>query len=58
MKRYGVENAHNDEIQEKIKKPAAEELLFGKLEKGGHIIVDEHNGEFFNLKLSILIFPV
>jgi ATP-dependent Clp protease ATP-binding subunit ClpA len=32
-------------IQEKIKKPAAEELLFGKLEKGGHIIVDESNGE-------------
>jgi ATP-dependent Clp protease ATP-binding subunit ClpA len=32
-------------IQEKIKKPAAEELLFGKLEKGGHIIVEESNGE-------------
>jgi ATP-dependent Clp protease ATP-binding subunit ClpA len=32
-------------IQEKIKKPAAEELLFGKLEKGGHIIVDENNND-------------
>jgi len=26
-------------IQEKIKKPLAEELLFGKLEKGGHVTV-------------------
>ncbi|KHD05634.1 Clp protease ClpX [Candidatus Thiomargarita nelsonii] len=32
-------------IQEKIKKPLAEELLFGKLEKGGHVRVREENGE-------------
>jgi len=30
-------------IQENIKKPAAEELLFGSLERGGHIIVDEQS---------------
>jgi len=32
-------------IQEKIKKPLAEELLFGKLEKGGHVRVREVDGE-------------
>lgn len=32
-------------IQDKIKKSVAEELLFGKLEKGGHIIVDEINND-------------
>ncbi len=26
-------------IQEKVKKPLAEELLFGKLEKGGHVVI-------------------
>lgn len=31
-------------IQEKIKKPLAEELLFGKLEHGGQVRVDEKNG--------------
>ncbi len=32
-------------IQEKIKKPLANELLFGQLEKGGHVIVRTINGE-------------
>ncbi len=32
-------------IQEKIKKPLAEELLFGKLEKGGCVRVREEDGE-------------
>jgi len=33
-------------IQEKIKKPLAEELLFGKLEKGGHVLARAINGEW------------
>ena len=32
-------------IQDRIKKPLAEELLFGKLEHGGHIIISEKNDE-------------
>jgi ATP-dependent Clp protease ATP-binding subunit ClpA len=32
-------------IQEKIKKPLAEELLFGQLEKGGYVKVHTLNGE-------------
>jgi ATP-dependent Clp protease ATP-binding subunit ClpA len=32
-------------IQEKIKKPLAEEILFGDLTKGGSVIVDEQDGE-------------
>ncbi|MFT5351012.1 MAG: ATP-dependent Clp protease ATP-binding subunit ClpA, partial [Gammaproteobacteria bacterium] len=32
-------------IQEKIKKALAEELLFGKLEHGGHILVTTENEE-------------
>ena len=32
-------------IQEKIKKPLAEELLFGKLVKGGNVFVDNKNDE-------------
>ncbi len=32
-------------IQDKIKKALAEEILFGKLETGGHIIVHEENDE-------------
>jgi len=32
-------------IQEKIKKPLAEELLFGSLEKGGHVVVKMMNDE-------------
>jgi ATP-dependent Clp protease ATP-binding subunit ClpA len=38
-------------IREKIKKPLAEELLFGKLEHGGHVIVTEEAGE---IKIEIL----
>jgi ATP-dependent Clp protease ATP-binding subunit ClpA len=38
-------------IQEKIKKPLAEELLFGKLEHGGHIIITERNN---SLHIEIL----
>ena len=30
-------------IQEKIKQPLAEELLFGRLEKGGYIVVEVEN---------------
>lgn len=37
-------------IQEHIKKPLAEELLFGKLAKGGLVVVNVHEGE---LQLSI-----
>ncbi len=32
-------------IQDKIKKPLAEELLFGKLEHGGHIIISDKDDE-------------
>jgi ATP-dependent Clp protease ATP-binding subunit ClpA len=32
-------------VDEKIKKPLAHEILFGKLENGGHVLVDEKNGE-------------
>jgi ATP-dependent Clp protease ATP-binding subunit ClpA len=32
-------------IQEKIKRPLADELLFGKLVNGGHVIVDVAEGE-------------
>ncbi|MFK5969265.1 MAG: ATP-dependent Clp protease ATP-binding subunit ClpA [Candidatus Marithrix sp.] len=32
-------------IQDKIKRPLAEELLFGKLEHGGHVKVNEVDGE-------------
>jgi len=32
-------------IQDKIKKALAEELLFGKLEKGGHVSVKVADGE-------------
>ncbi len=32
-------------IQDKIKRPLAEELLFGKLEQGGHVIVSCKNNE-------------
>ncbi|RMF11579.1 MAG: ATP-dependent Clp protease ATP-binding subunit ClpA [Alphaproteobacteria bacterium] len=31
-------------IQEEVKKPLAEELLFGKLVKGGHVRIDFENG--------------
>ncbi len=32
-------------IQDKIKRPLAEELLFGQLERGGHVVVTEEAGE-------------
>jgi len=32
-------------VQQKIKEPLAEELLFGQLENGGTVIVDEKNGD-------------
>ena len=32
-------------IQDKIKKPLAEELLFGKLEHGGDVLVSENDGK-------------
>ena len=32
-------------IQEKIKQPLSEELLFGKLSKGGSVTIGEKNGE-------------
>jgi ATP-dependent Clp protease ATP-binding subunit ClpA len=32
-------------IQEEMKRPLGEELLFGKLEKGGHVTVDEEGGK-------------
>jgi ATP-dependent Clp protease ATP-binding subunit ClpA len=38
-------------IQERIKKPLAEELLFGKLEHGGHIVISELND---NIHIEIL----
>jgi ATP-dependent Clp protease ATP-binding subunit ClpA len=36
-------------IHEKIKQPLANEILFGKLEHGGEVLVTEENGE---LKLN------
>ena len=32
-------------IQEHVKKPLAEELLFGKLEKGGHVVIGLKDGK-------------
>ncbi|HEY6562705.1 MAG TPA: ATP-dependent Clp protease ATP-binding subunit ClpA, partial [Polyangiaceae bacterium] len=32
-------------IQDEIKRPLGDELLFGKLEHGGHVVVDIENGE-------------
>jgi ATP-dependent Clp protease ATP-binding subunit ClpA len=32
-------------IQQRIKKPLAEELLFGKLERGGHLVIRLEDGE-------------
>ena len=42
-------------IQEEIKKPMAEELLFGRLAGGGTVKVDVEGGE---LKFDILTEPV
>jgi ATP-dependent Clp protease ATP-binding subunit ClpA len=32
-------------IEDKVKRPLAEELLFGKLEHGGHVVVRLENDE-------------
>ena len=32
-------------IQSKIKEPLASEVLFGRLQAGGHVTVDEQGGE-------------
>jgi ATP-dependent Clp protease ATP-binding subunit ClpA len=32
-------------IRERIKKPLSDELLFGRLEKGGHVVVDAATAE-------------
>ena len=32
-------------IREKIKKPLADELLFGKLADGGNVVITEKDGE-------------
>jgi ATP-dependent Clp protease ATP-binding subunit ClpA len=37
-------------IQEQIKRPLAEELLFGKLSQGGHVVISVHDGK---LKFAI-----
>jgi ATP-dependent Clp protease ATP-binding subunit ClpA len=37
-------------IQEQIKRPLAEELLFGKLSKGGHVTISVHDNQ---LKFAI-----
>jgi len=38
-------------IQDEIKRPLGDELLFGKLEGGGHVLVDYRDGEIrFDIK--------
>ena len=32
-------------IQEQVKRPLGEELLFGKLEKGGRVVIDAADGK-------------
>jgi ATP-dependent Clp protease ATP-binding subunit ClpA len=32
-------------IQSKVKEPLAEEILFGKLQEGGKLMIDEKDGE-------------
>ncbi len=39
-------------IQDDVKRPLADELLFGKLEHGGHVLIDADNG-----KLTFVITP-
>ena len=39
-------------IREKIKRPLAEELLFGKLEKGGVVVVDIGEGDDFTFRFG------
>jgi len=44
-------------IQERIKKPLAEEILFGKLQKGGLVRVNVKNEKGESAKLSLEILP-
>jgi len=40
-------------IQDELKRPLTEELLFGELEHGGHVVVDHRDGEIrFDLRGS------
>jgi ATP-dependent Clp protease ATP-binding subunit ClpA len=32
-------------IQSKVKEPMAEEILFGKLQNGGHVLISEKDGQ-------------
>jgi ATP-dependent Clp protease ATP-binding subunit ClpA len=40
-------------IQEQIKRPLADDLLFGKLAAGGDVVVDAPAGENQELKLKV-----
>ena len=43
-------------IQEKIKKPLAEDLLFGRLVNGGHVRIDVEIGELvFSIESKQLV---
>ncbi|NOX43710.1 MAG: ATP-dependent Clp protease ATP-binding subunit ClpA [Gammaproteobacteria bacterium] len=45
-------------IQENIKKNLAEEILFGELTEGGHVVVDEKDGELtLDIKSSVVTSP-
>jgi ATP-dependent Clp protease ATP-binding subunit ClpA len=38
-------------VQDEVKRPLTEELLFGELELGGHVVVDEQDGKLkFDLR--------
>ena len=45
-------------IQESLKRPLAEELLFGKLAQGGHVHVGVKDGEFDFTIESMPVTPV
>jgi ATP-dependent Clp protease ATP-binding subunit ClpA len=46
-------------VQQKIREPLAEELLFGKLEHGGSCIADEKNGEIvLEVTSSVAVAPL
>jgi ATP-dependent Clp protease ATP-binding subunit ClpA len=44
-------------IQEKVKQPLAEELLFGKLAHGGEVLVKTKPGDNGKLELSFELTP-
>ena len=46
-----IEDINQSVIQEKVKKPMAEELIFGALSKGGHVDITIEKNEIF-LKYS------